>query len=200
MRFAALVPLICLFVAGCRTAFPPGGFVTGGAMIWQPTDGDRPSGKFAFVGGGKAIPFGEVNDNPLHGRHGIPHPEEERPNKILWEVFAGYSNDADNQEVVAAGGGIRIKLGYRRRFYGRVGFSYYAFDKEAVGAHGALGYDIYLDDAHRWSLAPEVSAMYLQQSTPTNDDRLPAVTAGLFLTRHFKGKPRKDFLTDVEID
>ena len=195
MRFLLILPVLAL---GCRTGFPPGGFATAGAMLWKPDGESRSSGGFLVAGGGKAIPFGDSEDNPLHGRHGFPHPEEARPNKILWEVFAGYSDDADNEEVVMAGGGIRIKLGYRRRFYARVGFSYFGFDQEAVGAHGAIGYDIFLDDAHRWSVAPELSALYLQQSTPTNDDTLAAGAVGVFFTRHFKGKHEKDFLTDVK--
>lgn len=201
MRVSPVVLLLLgTVVAGCRTGFPPGGFATAGAMVWKPDGEERSSGVFALAGGGVAIPFGDSESNPLHGRHGIPHPEESRPNKLLWEVFAGASDDADNEEAAVAGTGVRIKLGYRRRFYGRIGFSYYGFDREAAGAHAALGYDIFLDRAQRWSLAPEVSAMYLQQSTPTDDDTLAAGTVGLFLTYHFKGKPKKDFLTDVKTD
>ena len=55
-------------------------------------------------------------------------------------------------DLKVVGTGLRLKLGYRRRFYTRFGYTYLASDPDdANGGHIGLGYDIYLDDGHRWS-------------------------------------------------
>jgi len=190
---------LLLLCAGCT-----GGFATGGAFVYQPdlSDSDRSSGIVGTVGGGVQIPVRWPHDNPLRGKHGIPDPEDARPNKMMLEAFAGVGDDVDAGDLVMAGAGIRIKLGYRRRFYSRFGFTYADLDpNDARGGHLGLGYDIFLSDDHRWSVAPEVMGYYLFQDKGGQTDGFGGGSVGVFLTYHWgrRRREKEDTLRDMRL-